>query len=127
MLTLAAFSATAFGQKTAVQLRNGSDFQVRIAAPDASTYVACAIECLDCPAGTTGVPQFVTNTGTNTDFTAINPDGNQGGVTFRYRIEGIFRTGSNGNGNVRLTFNKNGGAPTTTMIANSYWALIEIE
>lgn len=103
------------------------DFQIRIAAPDAGTYVACAIECLDCPAGTTGVPQFVANTNTNTDFTVIDPNGNQGGETFHYRIEGIFKTDGNGGGNVRLTFNKNGGAPTTYMLANSYWALIEIE
>jgi hypothetical protein len=102
------------------------DFQIRIASPDAGTYVACAIECLDCPANTTGVPQYKEDTGTNVDFTVINPNGNMEGNVYHYRIEGIFKTDADGAGNVRLTFNKNGGSPTTTMMANSYWALIEI-
>jgi hypothetical protein len=102
------------------------DFQIRIASPDNGTYVACAIECLDCPATTTGVPQYKEDTGTNVDFTVIDPDGNMEGTVYHYRIEGIFKTDADGAGNVRLTFNKNGGAPTTTMMANSHWALIEI-
>jgi hypothetical protein len=102
------------------------DFQIRIASPDNGTYVACAIECLDCPATTTGVPQYKEDTGTNVDFTVIDPDGNMEGTVYHYRIEGIFKTDADGAGNVRLTFNKNGGAPTTTMMANSYWARIEI-
>ena len=102
------------------------DFQIRIASPDAGTYVACAIECLDCPANTAGVPQYKEDTGSNVDFTVIDPTGSMEGTVYHYRIEGIFKTDADGAGNVRLTFNKNGGAPTTYMMANSYWALIEI-
>lgn len=102
------------------------DFQIRIASPDAGTYVACAIECLDCPANTAGVPQYKEDTGSNVDFTVIDPTGSMEGTVYHYRIEGIFKTDADGAGNVRLTFNKNGGSPTTYMMANSYWALIEI-
>jgi hypothetical protein len=102
------------------------DFQIRIASPDAGTYVACAIECLDCPANTAGVPQYKEGTGSNVDFTVIDPTGSMEGTVYHYRIEGIFKTDADGAGNVRLTFNKNGGASTTYMMANSYWALIEI-
>lgn len=105
---------------------SNDDFQIRIASPDAGTYVACAIECLDCPANSAGVPQYKEDTGSNVDFTVIDPDGNMEGTVYHYRIEGIFKTDADGAGNVRLTFNKNGGSPTTTMMANSYWALIEI-
>lgn len=103
------------------------EFQIRLANPEATTFVACAIECLDCPTGTTGVPQYVEGTATNVDFTVIDPGGGTkyGNTVYHYRIEGIFKTGTNG-GNVRLTFNKSGGNATTVMMANSYWALIEI-
>lgn len=112
--------------KRGTALTDADDFQIRLANPDASTYVACAIECLDCPSGTTGVPQYLEDTGSNSDFAVIDPAGatKKGGQVYHYRIEGIFKPGATGN--VRLTFNKNGGAPTTYMMANSYWALIEI-
>jgi hypothetical protein len=102
------------------------DFQIRLASNDAGTFVACALECLDCPAGTTGVPQYTSGTGSNIDFTVIDPNGNMEGVVYHYRIEGLFKTDAAGASEVRLTFNKNGNAETTTMMANSYWALIEI-
>lgn len=102
------------------------DFKIRLASDDAGTTVACAIECLDCPAGTTGVPQYVSGTNSNIDFTTIDPNGNMEGIVYHYRIEGLFKTDAAGVTQVRLTFNKVGGSETTTMMANSYWALIEI-
>jgi hypothetical protein len=107
-------------------------FLLRINVPD-GTYAEYSVECLDCPANTTGVPQFTSGTGTGGTAnvalaTAINPDGSMEGVTYNYRIEGFISVACAGStGNVRLTFNKSGGAPITSMKANSYWSLIEIQ
>ncbi len=104
-------------------------FQIRLNTP-ASTYAQFAIECFDCPAGTTGVPSFSSGTAPATgtlaiDGPTIDPNGNQTNVIYTYRIEGFFIPGATGS--TRLTFNKTGGADLTTMLAGSYWALQEIE
>lgn len=104
-------------------------FQIRLNTP-ASTYAQFAIECFDCPAGTTGVPSFSTGTAPATgtlaiDGPTIDPNGNQTNVTYTYRIEGFFVPGATGS--ARLTFNKSVGPDITTMLAGSYWALQEIE
>lgn len=107
------------------------DFLVRLNVPT-GTSAEYSVECLDCPALTTGVPQFTSGTAGGAENvalgTAINPAGSMEGTTYNYRIEGFITVSCAGTtGNVRLTFNKNGGSPATTMKANSYWALIEIQ
>lgn len=110
----------------------GNDkFLLRINTPSSGSSMAYSVECLDCPSGTTGVPQYKSASGTSVQLDdAIDPGGNSGansdqeGVIFHYRIEGLAKIAANGT--VRLTFNKSIGSEDTVMMANSYWALIEI-
>lgn len=108
----------------------GNDvFDIRLNTP-ASTYAQFSLVCLDCPAGTTGVPSFSagpSSTGAtpSVDGPRIDPGGNSTNVVMTFRIEGLFIPGATGA--TRLTFNKFGGSETTTMLAGSYWALQEIE
>lgn len=101
-------------------------FKLRVNLTSSSDTISYSVECLDCPANSTGVPQSVTGSGTSVQLPDdIDPDGSMEGTVFNYRIEGIVKTKAAGN--VRLTFNKSIASEDTVMKANSYWALIEIQ
>ena len=121
------------GEVAVVRGASGANDQIKfqINCPT-GTVAEYSIECMDCPAGTTSLPQFVNGTaggGQSVGPTAeIDPNGSNEGVTYTYRVEGFLNVSCPGStGTVRLTFNKSGGSAATTMKANSYWALIEIQ
>ncbi|MFN4985014.1 MAG: hypothetical protein ACK5GI_02610 [Ignavibacteria bacterium] len=95
-----------------------------------STYAQFSVECIDCPAGTTGAPASATGTGTDVQLgSAVNPGGATDYVgvanTFHYRLEGLVRPTANGS--VYFGFNKSTGSNLTKLVAGSYWAVIPIE
>jgi hypothetical protein len=112
------------------------DFKLRLNVTSTTDTVQFAIDCYDCPSGTTGVPQSRWGVASGTPAsvtmsTDINPGGSSGanadqeGNIFHYRIEGLLKVKATGT--VRLTFNKSGASEDTVMKKDSYWTLIEVE
>ena len=112
---------------------NDDAFHVSLRDMPASTYAEYSFECIDCPAGTTGVPAFISGTGTDVQLTTsgnpVEPGGNTDFCgptnTFHYRLEGIVVPVNNGT--VYFGFNKQGGSANTVLVAGSYWAVIAID
>lgn len=109
---------------------NNDKFLVSLRDMPAATYAEYGFQCLDCPAGTTGVPAFKSGTGTAVELDdAVNPAGATDKCgptnTFHYRLEGVVRPTAAGT--VYFGFNKSVGSELTTLVAGSYWAVIAIE
>ena len=109
---------------------NNDKFLVSLRDMPAATYAEFSFQCLDCPAGTTGVPAFKSGTGTAVELdAAVDPAGATDKCgptnTFHYRLEGIVRPTAAGT--VYFGFNKSVGSELTTLVAGSYWAVIAIE
>lgn len=107
-------------------------FQVALRSVPSGTTADYTFICLDCPAGTTGVPLRANAvSGGNIVSGTIDPGGatNLSGPTnkFHYRLEGILNV-STTTGTVTFGFNKSGGnnANNTVLLGGSFWTIIPL-
>ena len=103
------------------------NLQVKLTAPTGSTRVLFGLRCIDCPAGTTGVPLSASGT-TDATSATVNPAGGTDDYTTRaYSLEGIIDTGSTA-GSVTLTLlDPATTSNSLTIGAQSYIVLTEVD
>lgn len=100
---------------------------VELTGPAGTTYTLIAVRCTGCPAGTTGVPMVATGTTTATTA-AFNPAGGTANFTaVTLCFEGLIKIGGT-SGNVSVSLVDDGaGSNGTSIIADSYLLLTEVE
>lgn len=91
-------------------------------AGTSASYSALGVTCPNCPAGTTGVPVFVTGTASAVLGTPINPAGATSNKNpFAYSIEGLVVMDTS-SGNITLTIDAD-----SEMLTHSYILITEID
>lgn len=95
------------------------DFQFSFES--AVTYdISYGVQCITCSDGTTYTPGYKANcTSRNTCELTINPGGSDGGTVNAYLVSGIINVTA-GTGDLKFSFNKNGGSNATTVYKDSY-------